>query len=271
MAQPVPEMFEGAAEPPPRRGLLGWLARIDDGAILRVAFLALLAGTAGVLWYDYGELTGLEPTSLLTPDRTVLPAFDPAGPDGQDAPSITTDEAVLRAPASIALTTGGILTLTGTIDPGASERFATEVAARGEYVERVELNSPGGSVSDALAIGALIREKGYTTHVAAGALCASSCPLVLAGGVERLASAEAGIGVHQIYAAEMPDAAADGLRSSRRAMSDAQATTARIGRYLDEMGIAPTLWMHALETPPNRLYYFSPDELVDLKLVTKLD
>jgi hypothetical protein len=271
MAQTVPEMFEGAAEPPRRGGLIGWLSRIDDGAILRVAFFGLLAGTSAVLWYDYSELTGIEPASLLSPDRTILPAFEPGAPGTTDRPEITTDETVLRAPASIALTTGGILTLTGTIDPGAAERFAAEVAARGEYVERVALDSPGGSVTDALAIGALIREKGFTTHVAAGALCASSCPLVLAGGAERIASADAAIGVHQIYAAETADAGSEGIRSSRFAMADAQATTARISRYLDEMGIAATMWVHALETPPNSLYYFSADELTDLKLVTKLE
>ncbi|SFZ85306.1 hypothetical protein SAMN02983003_2500 [Devosia enhydra] len=270
MARSAPEAFDGVEEAPPRRGLAR-LADIDDGAILRVAFFALLAGTAGVLWLDYGELTGLEPASLFAPQTPILPAFETEGPESPDGPSVTTDPETLRAPAQIALTAGGLLTVIGTIDPGAAERFAAEVEARGEYVEAVVLDSPGGSVVDALAMGRLIREKGFITRVAAGSLCASSCPLVLAGGAEREASPEAAIGVHQIYAAEAPDPATDSLRSSRRAMADAQATTARISRYLDDMGIAPTLWVHALETPPDRLYYFSPEELVDLKLVTRLD
>ena len=51
-------------------------------------------------------------------------------------------------------------------------------------------------------------------------------------------------------------------------MSDAQATTARISRHLAEMGVDPALWLHALDTPPQALYYFSPEELAKYRLVT---
>ena len=46
-------------------------------------------------------------------------------------------------------------------------------------------------------------------------------------------------------------------------MADAQATTARISRHLATMGVDPALWLHALDTPPRALYYFSPDEMAD--------
>ena len=51
-------------------------------------------------------------------------------------------------------------------------------------------------------------------------------------------------------------------------MSEAQRTTARIARHLDEMGIGDGLWIHALETPPDRLYYLTPEEMVEFKLIT---
>lgn len=86
---------------------------------------------------------------------------------------MTTDIEALKQPLAISLGTGGALNLVGAIDPGAAQRFADEIAARGEYVKVVSLNSPGGSVSDALAMGQLIREKGFATEVAAGAICAS--------------------------------------------------------------------------------------------------
>jgi len=251
------------------RRLVSALARIEDGAILRLAFFAMLAGTIAVLYFDYYELVDAE-TTTTGPMLPVLPAFDPQNPGSEPGPDVTTDRDLLRAPAAIALVSGGTLSVVGTIDVGAAGRFAQEVEARGEYIKTVTLDSPGGSVSDALAMGALIREKGFGTRVLAGALCASSCPLILAGGKERLAAPDAAIGVHQIYAAEPASAGPIGQRATRSAMADAQATTARISRYLDTMGIAPALWMHALETPPERLYYFSPDELTDLKLVTKL-
>ena len=53
-------------------------------------------------------------------------------------------------------------------------------------------------------------------------------------------------------------------------MSDAQKLTAAITRYVADMGVSQDVWLHALETPPERLYYFSVDELVALKLVTKI-
>ena len=51
-------------------------------------------------------------------------------------------------------------------------------------------------------------------------------------------------------------------------MADAQATTARISRHLAEMDVDPALWLHALDTPPRALYYFTPDELAGYRMVT---
>ena len=42
-------------------------------------------------------------------------------------------------------------------------------------------------VSDALAMGRLIREKKFATEVEANRYCASSCPLMFVGGTERRA------------------------------------------------------------------------------------
>src|SRR3989442_1259589 len=70
----------------------------------------------------------------------------------------------------------------------------------GGYIKTVVLNSPGGSVADAMAIGRLIRAKKFATEVEAAKYCASSCPLVFAGGIERRAGEKAVIGVHQVAA-----------------------------------------------------------------------
>lgn len=256
---------------PVRRGFWQRLADISDGAIIRFAFFAMLAGTLSVLWVDYRELTEAD-ALIMSPDAPVLPPARPGAPGEAPDTRVTTAPETLNSPLVIELLPGGVLSLTGTIDVGASQRLADEIAARGEYVQSVSLNSPGGSVTDALAMGALIREGGLDTQVAAGALCASSCPLVFAGGVERLASPEAAIGVHQIYAF-IPDnqSLLEQARQGAAAMSDAQTVTATISRYLEEMGVRVTVWLHALETPPDRLYYFTTDELIELSLATSLD
>ncbi len=255
-------------ERPFLRGLSEKLMRVDDGAILRVAFYALLAGTLSVLFIDFRTMMSNAPEALTyTPQPILPPATTPDG-DGRPRPPVTTSPDLLEAPMEIVLGGGGTLNLTGTIDPGVAERFAAEIAARGEYVETILLDSPGGSVDDALAIGRMIREAGLTTRVASGGLCASSCPLIFAAGAEREAGRGAAIGVHQIYAAALSATPVDALSVAGVAMADAQSVTAEITRHLTLSGVDPALWLHALETPPDRLYYFSADEMDDLNLVT---
>lgn len=253
-----------------RPGIVARLAAIEDGTILRAAFFAMLAGTLTVLYIDYRELTAADVANLAAPLEPVLPAFDPDSPVTGPGPAVTSDLETLKAPLQVALGSAGVLEVSGTIDPGSAERFAAEVAARGEYVETVAFDSPGGSVDDALTIGKLINERGYATRVAAGAICASSCPLAFAGGRERHATGKSAIGVHQIYAAMAAGQLPAGIQAAGEAMSEAQKTTAIITRHLTAMGVDPALWLHALETPPDRLYYLSADELVDYRLVTEM-
>lgn len=254
--------------PNPVVRFIAGIAAIEDWVIVRTAFFALLAGAVAVLYIDYTELDAANALGI-TPDQPVLPAFDPDSPDTPPGPTVTTDRALLDAPLVVALKSGGMLELTGTIDLGSSERFAAEVEARGEYIKVVALNSPGGSVNDAIAIGSLIREKGFATSVATGALCASSCPLVLASGTERIAGPEAAVGVHQIYARVAAGDLPTGAKAAGDAMSDAQKTTAVITRHLSAMGVDPALWLHALETPPTRLYYLSAEEMAAYRLTTE--
>ncbi len=243
-------------------------ARLDDGMVLRWCFRAILAGSAVVLALDLREIRQQEnaswPVPELGPGETV-PVLPPALSDGEpEAPpfEIVTAPESLTKGATFDLAAGGVLAIEGAIDPGAAERFAAEIEARGEYIETVRLNSPGGSVEDALSISQLIRERGYATRVEDGNLCASSCPLILAGGTERRTAPQAVIGVHQVYGVGATPP------SPAEAMYSAQSTTARVTRHLVDMGISPELWLHALETAPDRLYYLSPEEMAEYRLTT---
>jgi hypothetical protein len=257
---------------PRRRGLIERLAAIEDGQLLRATFYVLLVACAGMLYIDFREreAQAAPVPGLTAPLQPVLPAFDPDGPVQGPGPRITSDIEALKQPLRIELDTGGVLRLSGSIDPGAGARFAAEIAARGEYVEAVALDSPGGAVAEAIAIGALIREKGLATSVAAGALCASSCPLIFAGGVERRATPGSAIGVHQIYAALPAGEKPLSLADAGGVMANAQRMTATVSRHLSAMGVDPEVWLHALETPPDRLYYLSPEELTRTRLVTRM-
>jgi len=244
-----------------------YLLSMDDGMMMRHFFHGLLVTALIFIIIDWNELgaANRDLPGFAPAQPETAPILPPALTEGepQNAPSdITADPKTLKQPIRFELRPGGILSAEGSIEPGAAGRFATEIAARGEYVKTVLLNSPGGAVGDALAMSKLIREKKLGTKVASGALCASSCPIVMAGGITREAEKGAVIGVHQIF-----NGSTEKL-SPEQAMSDAQKTTADVSRHLEEMGIKSGVWLHAMETPPDRLYYLTAEEMAGFGLVT---
>lgn len=252
-----------------------WMSGNPDDAVLRFMFRGLLAVSIGALGFDLASANGwISPEA----DDTV-PAVQREAPEGLPSlPSILSPwlpgrdrlaplpqpDGALGKPMTFDLVGGNRLLASGTITPGTATAFAAAIERHGEYIKTVVLNSPGGSVGDALAMGRLIRERKLATAVEAGKYCASSCPLVFFGGVERRAGDKAAIGVHQVFAAKSADAAP----VSRDGMSDAQRISARCQRYLGEMGIDLQVWIHAMETPKDRLFVFKPDELTKFNIVT---
>lgn len=248
----------------------GWL---NDGAIVRTIFFGLLGFVGATLFLDYRTLQEEQaafapPTTTANPVLPAAPAVDsvPGAGDGETrvAPAVVTDRELLASPMTMELKPGGVFELTGSIVPGSASAFIEEIEGKSEYIRTVRVDSPGGSVTDALSIAARIREEGWNTEVLDGALCASSCPLVFSGGVERSAGQKAAIGVHQMFTGQEDN------RSTSQAISGTQNMTARISRHLSDMGVDPSMWVHAMETPPRSLYYFSNDELTDYQLATKL-
>src|ERR1700754_3781736 len=256
-----------------RQRFHAWLSDHADEAVLRWVFRGVVVATISALAIDVAGMNGWlgnpelaeieqEHPSLDLPSivPSVLAPLLPGG-DKRLMP-LQQPEGAMAKPMTFELVGGGKLMAIGTITPGISESFAAEIGKRGDYIKTVVLNSPGGSVADALAMGRLIRENKFATEVEAGKYCASSCPLVFAGGLERRAGDKATIGVHQI--------AALGLAGAQRRdeMSAAQNISARCQRYLSDMGISLQVWVHAMETPHDKLFVFKPDELKSLNLVT---
>ncbi|MEW9805825.1 hypothetical protein ABUE31_07515 [Mesorhizobium sp. ZMM04-5] len=265
-----PPGLPGSA-PARQNGFVRYFSRFDDGEVVRWAFRGLLLGAIGVLALDLVDLSrengwwGPDEARFEVPTDPVLPPVIQTGlPVPPDDPRrfVTAGEELLARNMTFTLRAGGVLAAEGSIDPGASARLAAELEARGEYVKVLTLNSPGGALDDAMAMARQIRGKGISATVDDGALCASSCPLLLAGGVTRTVGPMAAVGVHQFYAGEATPTA------PAQAMADAQMTTARISRHLIEMGVDPALWLHALDTPPQALYYLSAPEMTEYRLVT---
>lgn len=255
-----------------RERLERWLVTRGDDDVLRTVFAIVLTATVGVLALDYRTLNdrpteqaSLPGSSLPAPG--VTPQAEPLPPqrggDGGRRAPLRQPDAQLQKAMTFDLQSDGRLMAVGTIVPGVAKAFADEIEKRGGYVKTVVLHSPGGSLHDALAIGRLIRERKFATEVESGRYCASACPLVFAGGVERRAGAKAAIGVHRAVTLSTSPAV------ERDGMEDGQRVSALAQKYLREMGVDLAVWIHAMETPSDRLYYFKAEELTGLKLATQ--
>ena len=201
----------------------------------------------------------------------------------------------------------------GDITIGAAQSFAHFISELGGRRLPILINSRGGSNDDAIAMGRLIRAQRLVVAVArtelrpcadktpncsptpglakiAGAYCMSACSLVLAGGVERYASAFSAVGVHQIrlgpktmvtrhYLVEYRIVNGKKEEISRSLTGQDRYTVApdsndlasadsTTSRYLKEMGVGDPIMSLMLATPPSSIHVMSYDELVASRLAT---
>lgn len=111
------------------------------------------------------------------------------------APSTATEEA--EVPARLDLASGDReLRLTGDLTEGLAERVEALLATHPQ-VERLILDSDGGLVEEAVALGRIVRSRHLATHVPDA--CASACTLVFLQGRERTLGPEGRLGFHAPY------------------------------------------------------------------------
>lgn len=156
---------------------------------------------------------------------------------------------------------GEVALVTGDIAPGDAARFAEWLPDTTD-LRAVRLHSPGGSVRDALAIGAAIRDAALDTTMEVGDICLSACPYILAGGVARTIPEGAMVGVHQHYFGE------NTALPAFLAVEDIQRGQADVMAHLDAMGVDVRVMQHALGTPPEAIYVLLPEELTEYDFIT---
>ena len=227
--------------------------------------LAFQLGLAGLLFLgDIGSGFSLPSTGPRAPGldqparpgdqtRRYAPADRPALPEGAPMP----------VRLQLERDGDGGATLRGEIAPGDADLLARRIASMDPPPARLRLDSPGGSVSDALAIGRQIRRLGIATEVSAEAICLSACPYLLAGGIERRAHPGALVGVHQHYFGE------NTLLPAFVAVEDIQRGQGEVMAFLIAMGVDPAVMGPALLTPPDEIYLLTPEELGTYRLVTE--
>lgn len=152
------------------------------------------------------------------------------------------------------------LRLRGAVAPGDGDRIVAEL--REIRPSMVLLNSPGGSVGDALAIGQTLRGLEVETRLDDDAVCFSACPYMFVGGVARSVSDTARLGVHQHSFGEST------ILPAFLAVEDIQRGQAGVLNHLDEMGIDLRIMGPAMATPAEEIYILTEDELLDWNVVT---
>jgi hypothetical protein len=262
------------------KSLAEWLKSRPDGTLLKPILYGLIGVVGIMLVADLRELvTGraadpfampvLDPVRMDRPQRDdqirpYLPYTRPVGPD--DPRTARPREESEAEPMHFRLGTHGAAFADGTITPGTADAFNEFLASeRAAGVTEIVLHSPGGSVTDATAMARLIRDRGLATRVLPDGYCASSCPLVFAGGTARIAAVTSWIGVHQVFALTTAfGSLADGMDQGQRVSAEAQ-------NLLADLGVDPLAWTHAMETPREQLYLFTPEELLELRLATEVE
>ena len=209
----------------------------------------------------------------------------------------------------------------GKITPGTSKRFKAFLKKVGKIKLPLILQSAGGDVNSALAFGRIIRESGmdvavgYTVYQGCAprqdcklpkaqrgifrgavrtrnAYCNSACPVVLAGGVRRLSSADAAIGVHQVtttwqnikvtyretYQVVNGQKKIISRKEIGRKTLKPKVTTGmygdlrkRLSAYYSEMGLDPGLIDEAEKTPASKLGILDEAKLRTYHVVTGME
>ncbi len=147
------------------------------------------------------------------------------------------------------------VTISGMITLGCQARLQRVVAtARAHYPKGqlyFVLNSPGGALQTAMRMGRMVELDRLPVVVPPGGMCASACFLILAASRTKYVSQTAHVGVHSA-AESQPGHETEGSK----------AVTTDFARILAQLGVPSSIVGHLVETPPGKIYWLTPDELM---------
>jgi hypothetical protein len=210
----------------------------------------------------------------------------------------------------------------GTIEAATPALFKRTLKTLGGRKLPLVVDSPGGNVDAALALGRLIRKnkldiavgktrftgcqpdvkickgtgrKGaphFGNPYANGAICNSACPLMFAGGIRRVVGEWAYLGVHQITTTYVRTklqyrTTYRVVRGKKKILDKkivrrenagsyktyemSKAVEKRLAAYLQEMGVGQGVLEAMKSTPASDIHQLSPEDMLQMKLVTSLD
>jgi hypothetical protein len=172
---------------------------------------------------------------------------------------------------------GITITMTGEIKSGDAERLSaiftkTEPLMKNVYIypNSLHLNSPGGDVSEAIRIADLVKTLGISvaTSPDGNGVCASSCFLIYAAALERVATGIdtlqtegpkgnlSPLGIHRPFL-RVPTEGPDGAQKQEQVMSDMRA-------YLAKAGVGHTLIDKMMSRASNDIYWLNAEDVRSL-------
>lgn len=282
MIDPVPPDLR-----PVSQRLAGWWTGLPQGWFLRRLFHVMIVACIGGMVLDaFGALPEDEQTARSEPAEPD-PVFFPRPTPGDNArpyrPGMVPKPAPDRMPRP-SLPDGTPITMPqlermeftygrtdddvpyivarGDIATGTSEEFQRFYGENGSDARYVFLISRGGLAHEARGMGAFIRASDIKTVVPKEAFCFSACPLILAGGVERVVYPDAWVGLHQARLADVSRG------TVRDAFEYGQTSVSEMMDYIESMGVDPIVWRRAIQTPHEEIFMLSNEELEETKLAT---
>ncbi|MGR3367059.1 MAG: hypothetical protein ACU0CC_13855 [Sagittula sp.] len=168
----------------------------------------------------------------------------------------------------------------GQIEPGLTDRLRSLIETEGVDGGVIYLNSPGGTLGEALRLGRYIREQGYDTALGGSdgiprhtdgkpiflgsegpspGRCESACAYVFMGGVRRFLSERDKLGLHQFFA---PGQQIGG--------EVAQKFSGDLVAYMVEMGVDARIFTLASAQDSTGMYYVTQPQAEEYDLVTRV-
>ena len=144
-----------------------------------------------------------------------------------------------------------VLTLDGDINSQTDFRLGRALHAFPE-VETLMLSSNGGTVYDGLSMATTIHDAGLKTHIPADGECFSACAYMFFAGVAR--GSEGKLGVHRLAGL------GDDITFGQEVLSEVFAS-------LYTYGVPFEIVLKMLQTPPERMFVYYPDQLATMGLL----
>ena len=146
------------------------------------------------------------------------------------------------------------LYLSGPVKAGDLTQIVTAVSPPQSFPKTFVLNSPGGDIREAMAIGQFIRDTATKTFVVKS--CSSACTFLLIAGVSQGALDQAAVGLHRPYF-DPKEFAGLSLPEAEKKYKVLYSLTRK---YLEDMGMTTAAIEKMFSVPSDDVYYLSPRE-----------